>query len=297
MDFGKTENLDEIDFTLPDDHPDTEKLFAKLKSSKSSKPEIYIGCAKWGIKEWVGKFYPEKTKEKDFRNYYLTQFNSIELNPTHYRIPGAAQILEWRKGADDNFKFCPKFYQGISHFARLNNCENLTDAFFDSVKNFEKNLGVCFLQLPPNFPPKNFQVLEKYLKSLPKEFDICLELRHPLWYSDQKVYDELYQMLKENKTGFVITDTAGRRDMVHMRLSTPAAFIRFVGNSLHPTDYKRIDDWILRIRKWINSGIKTIYFFMHMHDEKYSPELSSYLVAQLNKKCKLKIHEPILISK
>lgn len=295
MDFGKIENLEDVDLSLPDDHPDTEKLFKELKTKKKS-PEVYVGCAKWGIPEWVGKLYPPKTKAKDFRENYLKQFNCIELNPTHYRIQSAASIKEWKKGAAKDFKFCPKFYQGISHFARLKNCEKLTKVFYDSIRNFEKNLGVCFLQMPPNFPPKNFSILEAYLKSLPKKPEVTLELRHPEWYKNQKTADETYMMLKKNKIGFVITDTAGRRDLLHMRLCTPTAFIRFVGNSLHPTDYTRIDEWVLRIKKWLKSGIGTVYFLMHMHDERYSPELCDYTIKKLNKVCKLKIKSPVMFN-
>ncbi len=295
MDFGKVDDLDEIDLTLPDDHPDTEKLFKSLKKKKKQ-PEVYVGCAKWGIKEWVGKLYPLKTKEKEFRANYLKQFNSIELNPTHYRIPSAGTINEWKTGADKNFKFCPKFYQGISHFARLKNCDEQTKRFYDSINNFGSNLGICFLQMPPNYPPKNFEFLQSYLSSLPKKPEVCLELRHPGWFNDQKTGDELYAMLKKNKIGFVITDAAGRRDVLHMRLSTPTAFIRFVGNSLHPSDYKRIDEWAIRIKHWLESGLQTLYFIMHMHDERNSPELCAYTIKQINKHCELDLKPPGLFN-
>ena len=94
------------------------------------------------------------------------------------------------------------------------------------------------------------------------------------------------------KTGFIITDTEGRRDMAHMYLTIPKAFIRFVGNSLHETDYERCDKWVKRINYWLNNGIKELYFFMHMHDEATSPELTVYLIEKLNKVCKLDLHNP-----
>ena len=75
--------------------------------------------------------------------------------------------------------------------------------------------------------------------------------------------------------------------MLHMHLTIPKAFIRFVGNSLHPTDYPRIDHWAARFKKWLDAGIEEIYFFMHMHDEGLSPELTQYVVEQFNKKCGL----------
>lgn len=77
-----------------------------------------------------------------------------------------------------------------------------------------------------------------------------------------------------------------------MRLTTPSAFIRFVGNGLHPTDYARVDDWVQRIKLWMGQGIHKVYFFMHQHEEIYSPELGRYVIQQLNKHCGTAIPEP-----
>ena len=71
-----------------------------------------------------------------------------------------------------------------------------------------------------------------------------------------------------------------------------SAFIRYVGNSLHPTDYTRIDDWVKRIKTWLENGLKELYFFMHMHDEAKSPEMTVYLVDQLNSICGLNLQRP-----
>jgi uncharacterized protein YecE (DUF72 family) len=297
MDFGRAENIDDVDFTLPDDHESTGKLLASLKKKKSSPKakkgtKAYVGCSKWGIKEWLGVLYPADTKEKAFRDYYIKQFNSIELNASHYKTPSAAQIKGWTEGVDKDFKFCPKFPRSISHIKRLKDCEKPTEWFYNSMKNFGKNLGASFLQLPPNFAPKNFDVLEKYISSMPKDFDVCVEFRHPAWFSDEKVFNETFEMLRENKIGSVITDTAGRRDVVHTRLTSPTVFLRFVGNNLHPSDFKRVDDWVAKMKKWIESGIENIYFLMHMHDEKDSPELSDYVIKKLNKECGLNLKTP-----
>lgn len=295
MKFGSSENLDAVDFTLPDDHPDTGKLLKGVRKSKTP-GKVYAGCAKWGIKEWIGTLYPKGTKEADFRKLYLKEFNCIELNPTHYRIHKGEIVEQWKEGSGKDFRFFPKFHQGISHFKRLKGAEELTDIFFRSVNHLGKNLGCCFLQMPPNFAPKSFDVLKAYVENLPSKPEVQLELRHPGWFSDKNIYDEVYKVLKKKKVGLVITDAAGRRDMVHMRLTTPEAYIRFVGNSLHPTDYKRIDDWVKRIKQWLESGIRSVYFTMHMHDEKHSPELCAYLIQKLNKQCKLKLHEPVLFN-
>jgi uncharacterized protein YecE (DUF72 family) len=103
--------------------------------------------------------------------------------------------------------------------------------------------------------------------------------------------------MEANKIGSIITDASGRRDCVHMRLSTPEAFIRFVGNGLHATDYTRVDEWVQRIRKWMEEGIKKVYFLMHQHEEIHSPELAKYVIQQLNKHCGTTIPEPKFIER
>ena len=91
--------------------------------------------------------------------------------------------------------------------------------------------------------------------------------------------------------GAVITDTAGRRDCAHMQPTIPKAFIRYVGNSLHPSDYSRTDAWVNRMQHWLDKGLQELYFFMHMHDETYSPELTVYLVDQLNASLRAESHQ------
>ena len=82
-----------------------------------------------------------------------------------------------------------------------------------------------------------------------------------------------------------------------MHLTIPKVFIRYVGNSLHHTDYTRIDAWIERMKYWLNKGINDIYFFMHMHNEATSPELTVYLVDKMNVECGLNLIKPTFVEK
>lgn len=82
MKFGRLDQPEHIDFTLPADHPDTEMV---LRRNSAVKPlQVYVGCAKWNRYE-LKNFYPRGTKDE--LAYYATQFNSIEMNTTFYRIP------------------------------------------------------------------------------------------------------------------------------------------------------------------------------------------------------------------
>jgi uncharacterized protein YecE (DUF72 family) len=295
MDFGKVDDLKKVDFSMPDDHPDTVELFKQLKRRKGD-ADVRIGCAKWGRKEWIGALYPKGTKEADFLKFYVKNFNSIELNAMFYRIFPKANIEKWASYADDNFRFAPKMPQVITHIRRLKGVEKDTDAFLESLSGFGNKLGHTFIQFDDRFGPKNLESLHSYLQYLPKDFKVCVEFRHPDWFKDTVEAREGWGMLREMKAGTVITDTAGRRDVLHMRLTTSTAFIRFVGNDKDPTDYPRMDAWVERMSEWLGSGLETLYFFMHTHEEKNSPEMCTYVIDKLNKKAGLHIAPPKMLN-
>lgn len=295
MEFGRVtpNQLKKIDFTLPPEPAYNKKV---LPGKKNSNPSVYVGCAKWGRKEWVGKIYPPGTPEKKYLEHYVQHYNSIELNATTYKMPTPPQVKSWSEKAGDNeFIFCPKLVKYIVPNGNLSRELEFTNTYLKAVKEFGKHLGPNFLMLPENYAPVKKEGLIDYLKSFPPGAPLFIEFRHPGWFSDKKIQQDIFDVLKRLKIGTVITDTAGRRDCCHMHLTLPKAFIRFVGNSLHTTDYSRLDAWVKRIKIWIDNGLQEIYFFMHMHDEAKSPELTVYLVDKLNKECKLNIIRPTFV--
>jgi len=295
MEFGRVqeEELDKIDFKLPPD-----RLFNKqiLAGKPVATPKVYVGCAKWGRVEWVGKIYPPKTKEKNFLDQYVLHYNSIELNATHYKIYGPTAIQRWAAKANEkDFLFCPKMFQGVTHRGSLKGKDFLLNEYLRGIVAFEKHLGPVFVQVSDTFSPKRKDELVNFLRSLPTDLQFFLEVRHAGWFDKENIREDLFSALKEMNIGAVITDTAGRRDCAHMYVTIPKTFIRYVGNSLHKTDYPRIDDWVHRIKDWLDNGMKEIYFFIHMHDEAKSPELTAYLVDALNELCGLNLKRPKFI--
>lgn len=284
MEFGRVQahELPEVNFTLP---PDSLLTINTLKESNRKEPlQVHVGCAKWGRKEWVDKIYPPKTKEANFLDEYVKHFDCIELNATFYQVYGPETIAKWAEKADvnPNFKFCPKFSQSISHIRRLKNAEEMTTAFYNGIMAFGKHLGPVFLQLSDNYTPKSYPELKAYLEHLPKDVPVFVEVRHKEWFSSIGTDHDVFKLLSDLNIGSVITDASGRRDCVHMHLSTPHAFIRFVGNSLDRTDYARVDEWVERIKQWNEAGLQSVWFFMHQHDERFSPELCDYVIEKMN---------------
>jgi uncharacterized protein YecE (DUF72 family) len=298
MEFGRVnpEELASVDFTLP---PDPELTINTLKAAKSNQPlQVHVGCAKWGRKEWIGQIYPPKTKEANFLDEYVKHFDCIELNATFYNVYGPDTIAKWKAKAESNphFKFCPKFSQSISHIRRLKNAEDITTSYYEGIMAFGDKLGPLFLQLSDNYTPKSFPELKAYLEQLPKDVPVFVELRHKEWFAVPENRDKVFAMLRDLNIGAVITDATGRRDVVHMNLPTPHAFIRFVGNGLHPTDYARVDEWVERIKQWQQLGLQSVWFLMHQHEEEFSPKLADYVVEKLNETLGTQLKRPQFIS-
>lgn len=292
MDFGRVETLEGIDLSLPPDHPRTEQVLGGSKKSLN----VYAGCAKWGRKEWVGLLYPKGTPERDFLKHYVTYFNSIELNATMYRVPNAATVRGWADTAPSGFRFCPKVNQSISHRRRLRGAQGETKYFCDVMINFGEKLGPALLLLPHNFTVKNCDDLIGFINEFPRDIPLAVEWRHKSWFEESDETKRAFDAMEEAKIISVITDTAGRRDALHMRLTTSSAFIRFQGYDLHPTDYTRIDEWVERITLWTENGLETLYWFAHQDNEFHTPGTCAYFVRKVNEKLGAALREPGLIS-
>ncbi len=280
MEWGKIDidQLNHINLALP-----PEPVLNHSVLARKIKPvtQLYIGGARWGTKEWLGHFYPLHTKEKDFLHHYAKLFNCVELNTTYYRIPAQEQVKQWKNQVNSNFRFCPKFPQYITHVMRLQHCDKEVNEFIHSIAAFEETLGPVFLMPNPQMSIEDLPVIKRFIERLPGSLDLFIELRHDSWFADG-VNQRLYDFARDYKVGLVITDTAGKRSHVHMHLSKPEAFIRFVGNGLHTTDYTRIQDWANRLQLWAKKGIAKIYFFMHQHQDLNVPLLNKYVIEQLN---------------
>jgi len=291
MEFGKVQHIDNIDFTLPPDDPVTEELWRRLAaiSLTSRGPlRIYVGGTEWGRTNWLGRAYPLGTKPKDFLTWYSRQFNTIELNTLFYGVPAATTIRRWADAVAPGFTFCPKFPEAISHKLQLSNASRETAEFVDALQLFEGKLGPSFLQLSDRFGPGQAGHLLHYVRQLPTGFAACVELRAEEWFRpglrESPAALDTWQEMLERGVGTVITDVAGRRDVLHMRLTSPVAFIRFVTNSLHPTDYQRADAWVERLGIWAGKGLREVYIFVHSPEELTSPEMMKYLITRFNER-------------
>jgi uncharacterized protein YecE (DUF72 family) len=280
MKFGQVDNPETIDFAIPRDHPDTAKTL-KVQAPQSDSLEIYVGCAKWN-KADLKNFYPRGTKDE--LAYYSTQFNSIELNATFYRLFPATTFENWHATTPENFRFFPKLEQTISHFRRLNDVQEIVERNVANMSLLREKLAMPFLQLPDNFGPKQFDRVAAFVENWTYDAPLAMEFRHTGWYNDPATSSRLYDLLETHGITNVLVDAAGRRDLMHMRLTTSTAFVRWVGANVPASDRSRLDEWVGRISKWKKAGLQKLFFFVHQNSEQESPALAAHFIERLNKK-------------
>jgi uncharacterized protein YecE (DUF72 family) len=137
--------------------------------------------------------------------------------------------------------------------------------------------------LGDNFTPKSFPELKTYVEALPEDFEVFFELRHKDWFTPEWIV-QLDELFSRRKVGFAITDTAGRRDCVHMHLTVPKAFIVFSATGDPELDKRRLDAWATRILDWKNKGLQSAGFFITGPEESATPELCGYFSEQMARK-------------
>lgn len=293
MKFGKLPDISKVNFSLPADPQQNAALFDRLPVSE--KAQIYIGCTGWSMKEWVGRIYPKGAKTQDFLVHYGKQFNTIELNTTHYRIPTPEMVQKWYDNTPADFRFCPKIPQSISHRNDMGLTDGTLNLFCDSIILLKEKLGCCFMQMPPYFAVKDVARLELFLEKFPKEIPLAMEFRHESWFENERNFSLATDLLEKHGKATVITDVAGRRDVLHNRLTNHIAMIRFVGNGLHSTDYERLDDWANKLKEWTHKGISEVYFFPHEPDNLLAPEAADYFAKIVAKNLDVTTRGPVFI--
>lgn len=269
MEFGKLENIDSVDWTLPPEDPrNASRIIAQNDFS------LHFGSPAWGARHFLGKIYPEKTPPQEFLHYYSRNFTCIELNTTHYRIPDSKTVQEWLAAVPENFQFCPKLHKDISHGRNGLVDKDILSHWFHFLEELKPNLGPCFIQLHEFFSYKDKMLLFQFLEKWPSEFKLSLELRHPSWFQNGVILPPLADYLNRKNIGLVITDVAGRRDVLHSSLSANWTMIRLIGNNLDDSDERRLGDWALRIKEWQKIGLKDCYLFLHQPDDIKTIEFS-----------------------
>lgn len=291
MDFGAKSYIEGVDFDLP-----AEIAGREAKTYEFSPQKVFLGCPIWNHKGWKGKLYPHEAQPKDFLRHYAEKISAIELNSSFYHLPREDVQKNWLEVTPEDFRFCPKVPQDISHRQNLLGNKELIKMSCESFAAFGEKLGCGFLQLPPHFSYRDLSQLRSFLQLWSREVPLSVEFRHASFFEFGHLRSSVHELLEEHDVGIVICDTPGERQVLHMSLLSGRLFVRFLGYQLHVMDHKRLREWCHRIRAWGEMQcLREIYFFLHQPDDILAPETVKAMAEYLNEICDLGLPEISLV--
>lgn len=253
--------------------------------------KLYVGCAMWAHRPWVGRWFPATTPTGRELEAYTTWCTTVEGNTTHYAAPSPATVARWAASAPDYFRFCFKVPRSITHEKRLRNVASEIDDFLSLLEPLVANLGPVQLQLPATFGPEDISVLADSCSNLPRGFEWAVETRHTDFSAGGSHERQLNDLLAAAGINRVILDSRTlfsvppqtpleheaweRKPRLPVRPVATASqpLIRLIGASNPRTTIDGWSQWVPKIAEWCRSGVSP-HVFIHTPDNHDTPELA-----------------------
>lgn len=128
---------------------------------------IFVGTCGYAYKEWIGSFYPGKTRQGEMLSYYATCFSAVEVDASFYGVLQPSTIARMNSGTPKAFRFCFKVPQTVTHApdVTVRRVHGDAHAFVESVMPVLESgkFGCALLQFPNSFKPSPAAV--EYLTS------------------------------------------------------------------------------------------------------------------------------------
>jgi uncharacterized protein YecE (DUF72 family) len=165
--------------------------------------DVHIGCSGWQYRHWRGRFYPASIPQTKWFEYYASQFDTVEINNTFYRLPERSTFKAWKSRAPRQFRFSIKASRFLTHMKRLNEPKESIERLFAHARVLGHTLGPMLYQLPTGWP-LNIDRLTVFLNTLPPRRRHAIEFRDPSWYTG-----EVFALLARYRVTCCLHDMAG----------------------------------------------------------------------------------------
>ena len=211
----------------------------------------------------MGPFYDSK---KGMFTRYAGVFSTAEVNSTFYRYPTAGMVRGWYRTAPPGFIFAAKLPRVITHekWLRLEEgVEDDTERFLDLMRPLAEKLGPILIQLRPKFNyDDHAEALERYLETLPGNYEWAVEFRHRSW-----MRPETWGMLRRHGVAYTIVDEPLLPPEV--QVTAEFAYIRWHGRGAHPWydyDYRpeELEEWAPRVGE-VATRARRVYGYFNNH--------------------------------
>ena len=229
-------------------------------------PVFFIGTSGWTYDHWRGNFYPPDLAKSRWLNFYVGQFNAVEINATFYRTFQDQTYLKWKARAPQGFVYVLKAPKAITHRKLLKGAEADIQAFSRSASLLGEAFGMILLQVAPSLPYDTGLLLDA-LQAFDDPGRVAVEFRHPRWYNP-----EIESLLTSVGAAFCNVD-APRQPLTNI-LTSQRAYLRLHGREhWYSSDYSTDD--LCQIadlaRRLIARGADCVYIFFNNDIGGYAP--------------------------
>ncbi|MFV1959819.1 MAG: DUF72 domain-containing protein, partial [Planctomycetota bacterium] len=242
---------------------------------------VRFGTSSFSSKDWVGPFYPLGTPPAAFLAHYARTFDTVEVDSTYYRIPGARTVDGWGAKTPETFLLSAKFPREIVHAGGGRVPDGRTildpdstyearDRFLEVMARLGPRLGPLVLQFPyfnrEIFPSAGpfLDRLDRFLADLPREmFRYGVEVRNRAWMAKP-----LRDLLAKHDVTLVLVDQAWmpHADEVEKRfdpVTSGLVYVRLLGDrkkieQLTTTWGEEVLDQGPRLERWASFLVRTM---------------------------------------
>lgn len=220
---------------------------------------ILIGTSGYNYQEWKGSFYPADLPARKMLPYYASQFATVEINYTFYRMPTPKLIAGWREQVPPSFRFTLKAPKRITHDKRLRAAEvaDSLNAFLTAASELGPQRAALLFQLPPNFK-KDLPLLNEFLSLLPPKTVAAFEFRNASWLED-----DVYDALRARNVALCIADSESRETPIIA--TADYAYLRLRDEGYGDADIAR---WAATAKKLSETAKDVFVYFKHEDEGK-----------------------------
>jgi uncharacterized protein YecE (DUF72 family) len=259
------------------------------RMSDKLNPLLRLGTSSFTAEGWEKTFYPKGTQARDYLSYYATQFDTLEVDATYYRIPAASTVKGWYAKTPENFLFALKTPQEITHERVMVDADSTMTEFLRVTESLGEKLGVILLQFP-YFNKKAFAGpaeflarLKVFLEKLPTDRRFAVEVRNKYWLGSP-----LYDLLRKHNAALALIDYPwmprpkewfAKGDAI----TTDFTYIRWLGGRKGIEDLTKtwdktivdrtrdLEDWVEACRTFMKRKIR-VFAFANNHYGGYAPD-------------------------
>lgn len=190
---------------------------------------VRVGTSGFSFADWRGNFYPPDIDKGKLLDYYVQQFDTVEINSTYYGIPQPRVFENMVKKAPTRFDFMVKVPQSFTH--RRTDLEDDRRKFTEAIRPLAESgkLAGLLAQFPYSFKfsPDNLDYLAICREAIAPQ-PLFVEFRHNSW-----VNRTMYDRFRAEGIGYVAVDEPPLPGLLNPDCfaTTDTAYVRLHGRN------------------------------------------------------------------